>query len=338
MSGKNNWSSDNPWAAGDDSGWGSGQGNIGWDDGKKDTRNDGWGEQSSETQGGAWGTQSDWSSDVQQTDTRLPQSPADDWGSGDMVPAKNAALRSTRLRDKSGAVAVQTDGIRFGKGTVQVGKAQELQSNRMQVRRGFLSAWFQSLIYGVPFYTGDTRNTFNLYPLDDDDGGLDLARQHCIMVTFFGPSDSGMISSGQIMEVHGKFGPDRSFYASNIINRTNGTSVRISAGMPGNAVRIITLLVLGVLAYLLLGLDFGGGGNLAAPVFGNVNWSELLVTAAILIALLVFALKKLRNPMMRFKMFLRKGALLLGIILVMMVLPELGAILLIIWLLWMILF
>lgn len=349
MSGNKDWQGTTPWDTGSSgSGWSSQQ-TGGWGaTEQKGSQASGWGDIGWGAVDNNQSTPNTQSTPVtQNTQNSMPNHslPTNGWEqTGSLTPTGGSRNTNMRLRDKSKAVNVQVDSIQFGKGKVQVGKAQELQCNKMQARRGFLSAWFQSLIYGVPFYMGDTRNTFNLYPLEEDGNSMDLARQHCVMVTFFGPTDSGMISSGQIMEVHGSFGPDRSFYASNIINRTNGTSVRVSAGLPGNAIRVITLLLVGFLVYLFSGLNLGGGGGgstgggagigswLSSLTIGGYSLTKLLLLAALLIGLLAFCIHKLKHPSMQMRQIMGEIGFFLVVVLALWLLPELGSLLLIIWL------
>ena len=343
MSGNNDWKETNPWGADTgSSGWGNTQSNSGWGADDKKSQSNGWGDigwsgGAGNTSGGLFGNENGSSAGGGNAGGTRPL-PDNGWDAAP-VPGGSARGSSGGLRSKGQTANVQPDNIRFGRGNVQVGRAQELQCNRMQVRRGFLKAWFQSLIYGVPFYTGDTRNTFNLYPLDDNDSGLDLGRQRCVMVTFFGPSDSGMIGSGQVMEVHGRFGPDRSFYASNIINRTNGTSVSVSAGLSGNVIRVITLLLVGALIYFFnklsggFGGGSGGGGGLASLTVGGQSIVKLLMIAALIVGLIAFCIYKLKHPSAQMRELMRECGFVLVVILALWLVPELGALLLLIWLL-----
>ena len=340
MSGNNDWKETNPWGADTgSSGWGDTQTNSGWGTEDKKSQSNGWGDIGwSGSTGNGGNTDGGFSGSGNSGGTRpLPDT---GWDPAPVPAGSGRGSSNGGLRSKGQAVNVQLDNIQFGKGNVQVGRAQELQCNRMQVRRGFLKAWFQSLIYGVPFYMGDTRNTFNLYPLDDNESGMDLGRQRCVMVTFFGPSDSGMIGSGQVMEVHGKFGPDRSFYASNIINRTNGTSVSVSAGLSGNVIRVITLLLVGALIYFFNKMSGGfgsgsgsSGGGLASLAIGGQSIVKLLLIVALVVGLIAFCVYKLKHPSAQMRELMRECGFFLVVILALWLVPELGALLFLIWLL-----
>lgn len=202
---------------------------------------------------------------------------------------------------------------------VYLGIAQDLQSSP-NARNGFLSSWISSLIYGVPLCFGvsaATRNVFNLATQDTVDS-MNFGVQRSVAVTFFGDSNTGLIGRGQAMEVHGKKGPDGSVYAETILNRTNGTRIRFNRGIPGNIVRVLTLLL--VMTLVAVGLN-------ATPVFqgvrrwvSSIDWGVLLLgTLAVAAGLLwlTYSLRRSRHSIM-------KGLGILALVGLCLMVPSLG--------------
>ena len=145
MSGNNDWKETNPWGADTgSSGWGDTQTNSGWGTEDKKSQSNGWGDIGwSGSTGNGGNTDGGFSGSGNSGGTRpLPDT---GWDPAPVPAGSGRGSSNGGLRSKGQAVNVQLDNIQFGKGNVQVGRAQELQCNRMQVRRGFLKAW--SIVY-----------------------------------------------------------------------------------------------------------------------------------------------------------------------------------------------
>lgn len=157
---------------------------------------------------------------------------------------------------------------------VYVGIAQDVQSFP-ETKRNFVSAWMDSLIYGVPFVNGKVRNIFNLQMLDVEDN-LSITRQRSIAVTYFGDMNTGLIGRGQTMQVRGQYGPDHTVYASEICNMTNGSRIDIDKGLPGTVVRLITAAVVLAFAAAITGLPLPGVSGITG-FFTGVDWISILL-------------------------------------------------------------
>lgn len=175
---------------------------------------------------------------------------------------------------------------------VFVGIAQNVQS-MPERQRTFFSAWIDSLIYGVPFVNGKVRNVFNLQLLDVEES-MSITQQRSIAVTFFGEANTGLIGRGQTLQVKGKYGADRTVYASEIVNLTNGSLISIDGGIPGGVIRVVTLVLALVIASFFFSVPIPGLGNI--NILPNINW-EMILLYGVLIALGIWwVLNQLRHP------------------------------------------
>lgn len=175
---------------------------------------------------------------------------------------------------------------------VFVGIAQNVQS-MPERERNFFSAWLDSLIYGVPFVNGRVRNVFNLQLLDVEDS-MSITQQRSIAVTFFGEANTGLIGRGQTLQVKGRFGADRTVYASEIVNLTNGSLISIHSGVPGNVIRVITLVLVLAIASFFFSVPLPGLGNI--NILQRINWQGILVYAILILLAIWWILNQLRHP------------------------------------------
>lgn len=236
-----------------------------------------------------------WSDSAQQDDWSKPaSSQVSGWGDEplpDTVPTPQSPARR-KVGRETGGVLPQ---VQAAPRNVYMGIAQDLQSSP-NMRGGFLSGWINSLIYGVPLCFGRsaaTRNVFNLATHDIVDS-TDLGARRSVAVTFFGDCNAGLIGRGQTMEVRGKKGPDGSVYAESILNRTNGTRIQFNSGIPGNVVRVLTLLL--VMVFVAVGLDAMPAVKGLRSWVSGINWGMLLLGAIVIGAGLIWLISSLRRP------------------------------------------
>lgn len=175
---------------------------------------------------------------------------------------------------------------------VFVGIAQNVQS-MPERQRTFFSAWLDSLIYGVPFVNGKVRNVFNLQ-LPDVEDSLSITQQRSIAVTFFGEANTGLIGRGQTLQVKGKYGPDHTVFASEIVNLTNGSLISIDSGIPGGVIRVITLVIVLLIASFFLNTPFPGLGNIS--ILPRINWEQLLLYGVLILLGIWWLYNLLRRP------------------------------------------
>lgn len=175
---------------------------------------------------------------------------------------------------------------------VFVGIAQNVQS-MPERERNFFSAWMDSLIYGVPFVNGRIRNVFNLQLLDVEDS-MSITQQRSIAVTFFGEANTGLIGRGQTLQVRGRFGADRTVYASEIVNLTNGSLISIHGGVPGSVIRAVTLILVLVIASFFFSVPLPGVGNI--NILQHINWQGIFLYGILILLAIWWILNQLRHP------------------------------------------
>lgn len=227
------------------------------------------------------------------------QSKSEDWPLGDDWHVKQD---SPRLQDKARKKSTnrvkplnnRTQQTLSPEKGVFIGIAQEVHSSPSN-ERTFLSAWLDSLIYGMPFSRSKIRNVFNLQ-LQEVQDTISISSQRSVAVTFYGDTSAGLISRGQTIHVNGHFGPDRTVYAKKIVNLTNGSIIRIDRAIPAWLVRFITLVIMLLLVWFVLGLVNGIRLPHVNGLFSGINWQDLAITIVFALLGLWWVVNLLRHP------------------------------------------
>lgn len=263
MAEQNDWGD---WGSSGGDSWG---GSGSWDGG------------SSWNSGGSWGGSDSWSS-AGGSDNWGSESPAGagkndslanhSWGDT-LTPSKGPTPVGQTSSRKNSTPSSPMQGLSPAK-DVYVGIAQNVQSIP-EKQRTFIRAWMESLIHGVPCVNGTVRNVFNLQMPDVEDS-MSLTQQRSIAVTFFGEANTGLIGRGQTLQVKGRFGSDRTIYATEIENLTNGSRIEIDSGIPSAVVRVLTLLLVGIIVWLINDLVMPGTSALFGAAAG-VDWTTLVI-------------------------------------------------------------
>lgn len=103
---------------------------------------------------------------------------------------------------------------------------------------GFFMAWLKSLIYGIPFVTKSQKHIFQLMEDEFDSSGA------CNEVHLLGEIDSGKLNNGERVIVFGTKTGNGAYLAKKIVKANNGMRVTLKKAIPAMIIRVVTLFVL----------------------------------------------------------------------------------------------
>lgn len=188
-----------------------------------------------------------------------------------------------------------------------------------QDNTGFLGAWFKSLFLGIPFAVKSQKHIFQLVA---DEFNSDSA---CTEVHLCGEISSGKINNGERVRVYGNKTVSGAYLAKKIVKTNNNMKVTMKKAMPAFIVRVVTILLLAIIigvATNFSGMGSGtgtGGTETMGNLFNAELWKQILA-GAIVILTLVFG-GKIRN-MTGLSM---KVLWIIAAVLVSLLIPEVGA-------------
>lgn len=122
-----------------------------------------------------------------------------------------------------------------------------------QKRSGFIK-WMRSLFLGTPFTWDDEITMFQVFP---DFSGTVLNRQGnaADQVVMYGHLNRGMISENNEVEIYGRRDVRNNIIAHTVVNRSTGARIIPRHSLSATVIRVITLLVMALLALGLFNVD-----------------------------------------------------------------------------------
>lgn len=112
--------------------------------------------------------------------------------------------------------------------------------------RSKISKFFDSLLFGVPYYSGDTINTFQVFSLDNQG-----RETHCTQVVIGGDIMDGELYNGNEVRVWGNSSGSGSVRAKKVYNITSSIIVRVKA-VPSGALRVLIFVLLAGILFLIM--------------------------------------------------------------------------------------
>lgn len=157
-------------------------------------------------------------------------------------------------------------------------------------KKTFLQRWFRSLISSVPYTMDNDITMFQVYP-DYSGTTLNAMGNACDQVIIYGTMNAGAIAENNEVEVYGRRDSSNNIIATRVRNVASGTIVTPYRTIPAMVVMIITLAVLGLLAFAVS--TMGTTGIVWAVVFALclLNLPLVLKIVAALIGIIFSIIK-----------------------------------------------
>lgn len=152
-------------------------------------------------------------------------------------------------------------------------------------KRSFLGKWFKALFCGIPFSLDDTATMFQVFP-DYTGTALNAQGNACDQVIVYGRVAAGAVCENNNVEVYGRRDKSNIVVAKRVKNVASGTLIDLQRVIGAGVVRILTLLVLALLAGLFMSLGTTGVVWLLILILCFTNLPKVLKILGVIFGIL----------------------------------------------------
>lgn len=160
-------------------------------------------------------------------------------------------------------------------------------AHKEQKKKGLHVKWWNSVRYGTPFPLTDTQYEFTLY----SQGNYTANRADGYGVVFYGETNYSFLSDNSQVRVIGQIDRNGVIQAKEIIGSHTNFRMRANSAISGNAVRVLSLLILvlilsGVMVICNLGtqVQYESAGAASMPDAESLLFTVIMLAAAYFVA------------------------------------------------------